>query len=501
MISIYYKDSAYGTSVFHLAKAFFPHGKVKQQVDIEQEPLLRIAINGGTCFSIYKDDLSNAGININSHEKVKRFIIKKAYGFFHYRTKKSLPWGILTGVRPTKLATAALEHLKKDLAVNMLCNEYFVAREKAELAVDVACRERNIISNLDLATGFSLYINIPFCPSICTYCSFGSANINKWLDKTDAYVSALCKEIEILGEFTVGNHLNTIYIGGGTPTSLEVYQLERILDTIDKSFSKNKLVEYTMEAGRPDTITREKLILLREYPITRISINPQTMHQRTLDKIGRGHKSASILSAYEMARSEGFDNINMDIIIGLPGEGVKEVKQTLIEIEKMNPDSLTIHSLAIKRASKYGEEHNLYEFQANRNPKKEVDNMEIDKHNYYDKSIKLDYHNEIEEIFNLCSDFTKRMDMTPYYLYRQKNITGNFENVGFAKVDKAGIYNILIMEEVQTIFGAGSSAVTKIVAPKDTYIDDETAKIRRFNNPKDIKLYIEKKSNNNRFKS
>lgn len=481
MIKICYKDTAYGTSVFHLAKAFFPNVEVSQQVDIEQEPLIRIELNEGTCFSICVKDIYSFGIT-NEPDKIRNFILRKTYDFLKGETNTTLPWGVLTGVRPTKLAMSSLNNMGRKLAIEKLCLDYLVSKEKAELAVDVAIKESDIISNLDLTDGFSLYVNIPFCPSICSYCSFGSTNINKWIDKADDYVKALSNEIKMLGELARGRFVNSIYIGGGTPTSLRVEQLNEILRAIDMSFSKDKLIEYTLEAGRADTITRDKLRLLKKYPITRISINPQTMQQDTLDRIGRSHKIGDVIDAFNMARDEGYNNINMDIIVGLPGETLVDVDKTLSYIKALSPDSLTVHSLAVKRASKYKEE------KCHQKPHVHDDCCEDVKVADGEKLRSFDH---MEDMLKLCYDYAKKMKMEPYYLYRQKNIAGNFENVGFAKVDKAGIYNILIMEELQTIFAAGAGGVTKLVVSEDEIVNGGSHRIKRFQNPKDIRFYLE----------
>ena len=272
----------------------------------------------------------------------------------------------------------------------------------------------------------------------------------------DQYLEALFKEIEFGGGAFAGRKLNTIYIGGGTPTTLEAEQMDRLLNKLEKSFSYSHLQEFTVEAGRPDSITREKLQVMKEHGITRISINPQTMNQKTLDLIGRRHTVEETKEAFALARSLGFDNINMDLIAGLPGEGTEEMAHTLEEISGLDPDSVTVHSLAVKRASRL---HMLLE------------------------EYKGTFANT-EEIMELAADYARRAGMFPYYLYRQKNMAGNFENVGYAKPGKAGIYNILIMEEVQSILALGAGASTKMVWESD--------RIERIENVKDIRSYLER---------
>ena len=350
------------------------------------------------------------------------------------RTGKTLAWGILTGVRPVKIAMAEIEKgcAEEEFTANFV-EDYYASRKKAELAWRIARREKELLDRLDKENGYSLYIGIPFCPSVCTYCSFSSGALADWKDSVEDYLDALCKELAEISEMAVKWRLNTIYIGGGTPTTLSERQLERLLSFVDEKFPGEYLLEYTVEAGRPDSITPEKLSVLKSHGVTRVSINPQSMQQKTLDIIGRHHTPDDIIKAFCMARETGFDNINMDIIAGLPGETAADMRDTLKKIQALAPDSLTVHSLAIKRAAKMGQSGEM--------------------------SLAPDIGQMIED----AMDAAVKMGMEPYYLYRQKNIAGNFENTGYAKVDKAGIYNILIMEEKQSIIAAGAGASTKLV--------------------------------------
>ena len=281
--------------------------------------------------------------------------------------------------------------------------------------------------------------------------------MSRFGDRVDAYLDSIEKEIDYVAEAFKDKKLNTIYIGGGTPTTLEPDQLERLLSKIENSFNLSFLQEWTVEAGRPDSITREKLKTIKRHPVTRISINPQTMKDETLELIGRRHTVLQVKDAFLLAREEGFDNINMDIIVGLPQETKEDVENTLEEIKKLGPDNLTVHSLAIKRAARLNTQ------------KEEYAGM---------KSVNS------ESTMELTQDAAEEMGMKPYYLYRQKNMTGNMENVGYAKPGKEGIYNILIMEEMQTIVALGAGAITKAVYPN--------GRIERCENVKDIKTYLEK---------
>ncbi len=372
-------------------------------------------------------------------------------------TGKTLPWGTLTGIRPVKLATSLIESGMKNTEVAQeLRNRYMMSPEKTALSVAIANRERDILKEIDYENGYSLYIGIPFCPSICLYCSFSSYPLKVWKDKVDAYLDALCKEIREVSAIMKGRKLDTIYIGGGTPTTLEPEQLRRLLDTVQKYFGCEDIGEFTIEAGRPDSITKEKLLAIREFPITRISVNPQTMNQETLDIIGRRHTVEETKEAFLLARELGYDNINMDLIVGLPGEDISMVHRTLEEIRTLDPDSLTVHSLAIKRAARL----NIFR----------------------DKYQEMTFENN-QEIMDLTMRTAYEMGMSPYYLYRQKNMKGNFENVGYAKVDKAGIYNILIMEEKQPIIALGAGGSSKLVF-------DHGQRIERVENVKDVTSYI-----------
>ena len=286
-------------------------------------------------------------------KETKNVLKQLVYDLLCKQTGHTLPWGNLTGIRPTKIPMKLLENGWKNTEIAAYLREtYGVSKEKTALAVAIANREKALLDELDYEKGYSLYVGIPFCPSICLYCSFGSHPLERWKKRVDEYLDALCRELTFIGEEMKGRSLNTVYIGGGTPTTLEPEQLRRLLGHIQKTFNFSKVREYTVEAGRPDSITREKLQALREFPVTRISVNPQTMNQKTLDIIGRKHTVEDTVEIFHMARDLGFENINMDLIIGLPGEGKAEVEHTLEEIRKLHPDSLTIHSLALKRATR-----------------------------------------------------------------------------------------------------------------------------------------------------
>lgn len=343
-------------------------------------------------------------------------------------------------------------------AVHFMKENYYLSDIKAKESVKISRNELNILDEMDYKNGYSLYVGIPFCPSTCLYCSFTSNPLSRFRNKIDSYLDAVCKEIEFCKNAFAHKKISTIYVGGGTPTTLEPYQLEKLLGKIEECFDVRKLYEFTVEAGRPDSITREKLAVIKKHGVTRISINPQTMKDETLKIIGRHHTVEQFINAYKMAREEGFDNINMDFILGLPDENADDIRYNMKMVEELKPDSLTIHSLALKRAAR----------------------LNIFKDKYKDYAFE-----NSEEIMEITKETAKRLDLEPYYLYRQKNMTGNLENVGYARKSREGIYNILIMEEKQTILAVGAGASTKMVFP-------DGKRIERIENVKDVDLYIEK---------
>lgn len=466
MIQIQCKETLYTYNLYHITKAFFPNAEIKQCVDAEQEPLVRIELDDGSCFLLDAKEFEENQKKEDAQEK-KKIVTKMVYRFLSEKTGQEMAWGMLTGVRPTKLAMHQMENGMNEAQAKAFLQEvYCVSEKKAGLAVDIACREKALLSKLDYLNGFSLYVGIPFCPSICSYCSFSSSPIDVWSPRMEDYLQALCIELHHIAKETEGKTLNTIYIGGGTPTTLTAKQLEKLLNVIDELFLNEErgaeLLEYTVEAGRPDSITKEKLEVICSHPVTRISVNPQTMQQKTLDLVGRKHTVQAVKDIFHLARELGFDNINMDLIAGLPGENAEDMRDTLRQIEELSPDSLTVHSLAIKRAARMAQEQPV-----------------------------RDLHTEITEMVEDAAKTAEKLGLVPYYLYRQKNIAGNFENVGYAKADKAGIYNILIMEEKQTIYAAGAGATTKIVLPEKIKTENgKETNLIRIENVKNIEEYI-----------
>lgn len=460
---------SYSYEVCSLITAFFGNEKIREeeegaqfvlklqlqedriQLQIEEQGAVREEIEG---------PFEQTEITKRRNE-LKRYV----YELFSKYTKKELPWGTLTGIRPTKIAMEFLQEGKTEKEiVEYYEKEYLATEQKAMMCAKIATREQALLGTFPYEEQYSLYIGIPFCPSTCLYCSFTSYPIHKYQQKTWEYLEALKKEIAFIKEAMEqkGKKPSTIYMGGGTPTALSAEQLDHLLAYVREQFcldeETSELLEFTVEAGRPDSITREKLQVLKKHKVDRISINPQTMKDETLRLIGRAHSVEDTKRAFLMAREEGIDNINMDIIVGLPGENLEDVKNTLDAIKDWKPESLTVHSLAIKRAA------NL--------------NIQMEK---YKSMVK----GSTNDMLVLVDDYAKQLNLVPYYLYRQKNIPGNLENVGYAKEGLECLYNILIMEEKQTIMAAGAGATTKYVCHKEN-------RIERAENVKNVDQYIER---------
>ncbi|MBS7298040.1 MAG: coproporphyrinogen dehydrogenase HemZ, partial [Eubacteriales bacterium] len=350
--------------------------------------------------------------------------------------KISLPWGAMCGVRPAKTVTSLVgEGMSYEDAAEFIKLLYGVEDDKCELACKVSKNEQQILSSIK-DNSVSIYIGIPFCPSRCLYCSFVSTDIGITGKYIDDFLECLLKEIDITADIIkdTGKVIENIYIGGGTPTTLNENQLEKLLKKINNAFDIKSVNEFTLEAGRPDTITREKLEIAKKYNVGRVSINPQTTNNKTLAKIGRRHCVQMFFEAYKLAREVGFDVINTDLLAGLPDESFEDFKKSIDDIIEISPENITVHSMCIKRAAVL--------------------------------RYKIDELTEADEMNKMLSYTQKKMEengYTPYYMYRQKNISGNLENVGYAKEGTFSFYNVNIMEEAQTIIALGGGGTTKIV--------------------------------------
>ena len=389
-------------------------------------------------------------LRFNEKTNLKRVL----YTYLSELSGRQLPWGTLTGIRPVRIlemidpgGSRAHEELDSELK-----SRFLISDRKIALMQDIHDREQRVLSRVNYREGCSIYIGIPFCPTRCIYCSFASNQLKADDDRPDSYVDAVCRELEALCRGSKDSEhahfdkqqLQTLYIGGGTPTALNERQLERLLDKVAELFGVP--YEYTVEAGRPDSITAAKLDIIKAHGVHRISVNPQSFNQKTLELIGRRHTVRETVEAYELARSKGFNNINMDIIMGLPGENIDDVRHTLKVIEELRPDSLTVHALAIKRASRLSTEGKAY--------------TGLERKGSSPDATEAD---ELAGMTELGAECAERLGMHPYYLYRQKNMAGNQDNVGYAASGRECLYNILMMEEKHTVYGIGVGASTKVV--------------------------------------
>lgn len=411
----------------------------------------------------FEDYYFEFDINNKSQKLIKKVFtaaVTKSFVHAAMKIKKiNLPWGVMCGIRPAKNVRELYDEGMTDNEVReVFKNVYEVNDEKTELSLTVAKNERKIL-NLTTDNAIGLYIGIPFCPTRCLYCSFVSTDIRVSGKYMDDFSKCLVEEIKKTAEIIEksGKYIESIYIGGGTPTALDEKNLELILNAINKYLHLDNLKEFTLEAGRADTITEKKLKISKLFGVDRISINPQTMNDETLKKVGRNHTSDDVINCFKMARNIGFLNINMDLIAGLPGETYEMFCASIDEVIKLNPDNITVHTMCIKQGSRL-----------------KNSNEEFTKSNIMNKML---------------SYTQKRMKETgriPYYMYRQKNMLGNLENVGYSYLNKMGTYNVNIMEEKQTIIALGGGGSTKIITDND---------IIRIYNYKDPKEYIEKFDN------
>lgn len=479
MIEVICRDTYDSYDAYHITAAFYPEeaacGEIRQSQDESAVPAVRVTKDDEEIFS-YSGSCGVQAEDLRREEKIR--MGQALYQRLSELTGKTLPWGLLTGIRPTKIARRMLEEgCSDDECRERFRARYLISEEKAGTAVEIARRE---MAYLDRARehgrrtaeagitgsseGLCVYVHIPFCPSRCRYCSFASVPADRYADQMDPYLDALEQEIRAIGKQVRERPVTAVYVGGGTPTSLSAGQLQRLCDLLADVFGRGPgrdhgWLEWTIEAGRPDTLTEDKLTVMRQAGVTRISVNPQTMHDETLKRIGRGHTVQDIRSAVIRARKAGFETVNMDLIAGLEGESPEDFEETLRRLEPLHPDHLTVHALAIKRASLMGQEHRgLF-------ASEEAVNRMIGK----------------------AGQWAKDRGLEPYYMYRQKNISGNAENIGYAPSGEGSYYNILIMEEVQDILAFGAGAVSKFLQKEDGRL----IRIRRVENVKDVKLYIQ----------
>lgn len=441
-----------------LCMIFFPGAKFSEEEEMtEASDTLRLTVRrepdwvyAHATFECGGKSASGEHRETYSEKKTAERSSKLACGIAIFKAGKALfectpPWGILTGVRPAKIA-AELIASEGDLftAKDTLCKEYLVNPKKAALLCDIAVNEERIISSLP-GRSCSLYVSIPFCPSRCAYCSFVSYSTKRLLSMIDEYIDTLCRDISRVFRYIreYRFELVTIYIGGGTPSILSPEQLERLLRHIEGELAGHCVREFTLEAGRPDTITAEKLRVAYEHGVDRISVNPQTLNDSVLEGIGRRHTVEDFLRAYNIARESGIKYINTDLIAGLPGESFSSFSRSVDQVIKLRPDNITFHTFCVKKAS---------DFLRN--------GTEIYSRSGGETGKSVDYSQVSAGLAGYI----------PYYIYRQKNTVGNFENVGYALPGAEGLYNVFMMEEVHTVFAAGAGAITKLVSDGRTRI-------------------------------
>ena len=457
-MNIKLNDFKYRYDVYQMFNIYFPLDELKFS---ESEGDYSIIIKDNKVTFEYKDIKDEALENKEEYfkETIKKLIFKNLQKI----TKDVYPWGTLVGIRPSKIALKGLrEGLSEEEIKKVFYDKHYALEEKAQLCIDVAKSEDKFV-NKD-PKNISIYIGMAFCPTRCLYCSFASNPINGNKKLVEPYLKALSYEIKEMSKYVKEKNLKieTIYFGGGTPTSINNEEFENLMNLIYNSFIKeNSPREFTVECGRPDSITLEKLKTMKRYNVTRISINPQTMNDKTLKLIGRNHTSKDVIEKFKMAKDLGFQDINMDMIIGLPGEGLEEAKHTAKEILKLSPDSLTVHGLSLKRGSIMYENFILK------------------------KGLGLKSQEEIMKMYEESRELAKALDIKPYYMYRQKNMVGNMENLGYAKQGKECLYNIEMIEDKQTIIALGADAVTKVV-----FLEEN--RLERFANVKDLKGYTER---------
>ncbi len=385
--------------------------------------------------------------------RLRRRILQQSFYLAALPHLETVPaWGALSGVRPTKLSTKAM--LEGENADKLLKDVYFVTKERRQLAIDCSASTVNAIQQMN-ENDISLYIGIPFCPTRCSYCSFVSRTVGKNTDLLDPYLHALHQELEHTGKLLAnsGKRVRTVYIGGGTPTTLSTEQMTELLDRVRDTFDLSRCIEFTVEGGRPDTLNAEKLSAIYQHGADRMSINPQTMQDEVLHACGRPHTAQDILSRYREAESAGFTAINMDLIAGLPKDSLEGFKDSLDQVAALNPANITVHTLALKKGA-----------------------------DLFERKVSLPGVDEVTGMVEYAEQTLRSLGYKPYYLYRQKYMSGSFENVGWSRDNLDCLYNIYMMEELHTILSLGGGGMNKVSLPDGT--------LQRFHNPKFPEQYI-----------
>lgn len=448
-MNLYVKNHNFHFELENLTRLFFPNEKITVIRDFsktqppyiytEVSDKITISVNIG---SFNKSETAVKKLTDDDNELVSAQLLYKLLCDF---TGLTQPWGILTGVRPVKLLRRLAEESSEEQAVKKFEKDFFVSNEKTALSRETEHNERKILE-LSRPESFSLYVGIPFCPSRCSYCSFVMASIERAEKLIEPYTKLLCEEIKRTAEIAnkLGLRLETVYFGGGTPTTLSAEQLDTVLGTVNKSFDMSTCREFTVEAGRPDTIDSAKLFALKENKVDRISINPQTTNDEVLKTIGRKHTAQQFFDAFELARKCGFENINTDLIAGLPTDTPESFKNSLDSIVKLNAECITVHTLCMKRASRLTTEGVTLDLQQAR---------------------------DAREMLAYTQNILGQNGYIPYYMYRQSRMVGNLENVGWSKRGFESLYNVYVMDETHTILACGSGGVTKLKRNNPDYLE------------------------------
>lgn len=447
-MNLYVKNNRFWFELENLTRLFFPNEKINVYKDftsvkppyVFSELSDKITV-GVQIADFCREETAALTADDNSNELAAVTLL---YKILRDYSEISQPWGLLTGVRPVKLLRKISDEIGQIGALNRFTNEFFVSPQKAELARFTEENERKILE-LSRPESFSLYVGIPFCPSRCSYCSFVMSSVERAKKLIAPYVDLLCEELKATAKAAkdLGLRLESVYFGGGTPTTLSAEQLSRVLKTVNSEFDMSTCREFTVEAGRPDTITKEKLISLKENKVDRISINPQTVNNEVLRTIGRRHTAEQFFEAFKLAREYGFNNINTDLIAGLPGDSLESFKNSLDSMLGLNAECVTVHTLCMKRAS------NLT-----------LDGKILDRQEAITAQKMLEY----------AQSRLIAADYIPYYLYRQTRMVGNLENVGWSKRGYESLYNVFVMDETHTILACGSGGVTKLKDQKQDYL-------------------------------
>ncbi|MEE1318605.1 MAG: coproporphyrinogen dehydrogenase HemZ [Ruminococcus sp.] len=445
-MNLYVKNHTFWFELENLTRLFFPNEKITVYKEFEttQTPFIYTEVADKVCISA---DINGFTKSLTAEKSDDNELVaaQLLYKILCEYTGITQPWGVLTGVRPVKLLRRIIEDEGQINAKKKFTDEFFVSHEKLELAKETEHNEKRIL-DLSQKNSFSLYVGIPFCPSRCSYCSFVMASIERAKKLMEPYVELLCEEIRATAQIAkdLGLRLETVYFGGGTPTTLSAQQLDRVLSTVNKSFDMTTCREFTVEAGRPDTIDTERLFALKENKVDRISINPQTVNDNVLREIGRKHTAEQFYKAFELARKCGFDNINTDLIAGLPTDTFESFKESLDSIRSLSPECVTVHTLCMKRASTLTNQ-----------------GVTLNKEDAVQARKMLEYTQNM-----LTAD-----EYIPYYMYRQSRMVGNLENVGWSKKGYESLYNVYVMDETHTILACGSGGVTKLKNNDKDYLE------------------------------